>query len=55
MQNLCVKQPNHHFRNRKWKELTGGFEKFSTAIDIHYCVYLVDAFLPPYYKISVPV
>ena len=42
MPHLRVEQPNHHFRNGKWKELTGDFGNFyfadfgknSTGVDI---------------------
>ena len=41
MPHLRVEQPNHHFRNGKWKKLTGDFGnfyfgifgKFSTGVD----------------------
>jgi len=32
MPHLRAQQPNHHFRNGKWKELTGDFGNFYFGI-----------------------
>jgi hypothetical protein len=32
MPHLRVEQPNHHFRNGKWKELTADFGNFYFAV-----------------------